>query len=203
MQNTLELKQLAVLHVGPVDLNISAGHSIGLTGASGCGKSLLLAAIADILPHTGQVFLNNQVASSIKPDVWRQQVGLLTTTSHWWHPCVADHFTSLDEIGFTGLDLDVALYDAPVSRCSSGELQRLALLRLLANKPRVLLLDEPTANLDEHNRARMENLIADYQQRNQTTIIWVSHDQAQLTRRVKQQYRMQQGQLMEIEICSN
>ena len=70
----------------------------------------------------------------------------------------------------------------PLTRCSSGEKQRLAILRLLANKPRVLLLDEPTANLDAENTDKVESLIADYLANHNAMAIWVSHNHAQLRR---------------------
>ncbi|MDX1335484.1 MAG: ATP-binding cassette domain-containing protein, partial [Gammaproteobacteria bacterium] len=69
-----------------------------------------------------------------------------------------------------------------VSRLSSGERQRLALLRMLENSPRVLLLDEPTANLDRENTLLVENMIARYVQDHEAAAVWVSHDAEQQER---------------------
>ncbi len=68
-----------------------------------------------------------------------------------------------------------------VSRLSSGERQRLALLRALDHNPKVLLLDEVTANLDQENTLKVENLIKSRLQQG-LIVIWVSHDQDQRER---------------------
>ena len=69
-----------------------------------------------------------------------------------------------------------------VSRLSTGEKQRLALVRLLQNQPRALLLDEPTASLDTTNIGHMEQLVLDYCKNQQVPVLWVSHDSEQLGR---------------------
>jgi energy-coupling factor transporter ATP-binding protein EcfA2 len=82
-----------------------------------------------------------------------------------------------------------------IRRLSSGERQRLALLRILALKPRVLLLDEPTANLDKTNTSLAETLIEDYSQQHRAAVLWVSHDLEQLERLCSRGYRMKAGRL--------
>ena len=69
-----------------------------------------------------------------------------------------------------------------MERLSSGERQRLALARLLANRPRVLLLDEPTANLDPVNIHRVEQLVKDYLAEQQAACLWVTHTREQIAR---------------------
>lgn len=69
-----------------------------------------------------------------------------------------------------------------VSRLSQGEKQRLGLLRLLSLQPRVLLLDEPTANLDKKNTQRVERFVMDYRAQHQAAVIWVTHSQEQAMR---------------------
>ena len=68
------------------------------------------------------------------------------------------------------------MLDAPVERLSTGERQRLALVRALVLQPKVLLLDEPTANLDQHNAHKLIDLVKTYAQTEQAAVIWVSHD---------------------------
>jgi ABC-type iron transport system FetAB ATPase subunit len=82
-----------------------------------------------------------------------------------------------------------------VAQLSSGEKQRLALLRLMVNRPRVLLLDEPTANLDPENVTRVEKLVAAYLRREGAAVLWVSHDPEQTRRVAQRRLRLQAGRL--------
>ncbi len=93
------------------------------------------------------------------------------------------------------LGFDESVFDWQVSRCSSGEKQRLALLRLLENQPQVLLLDEPTASLDPESVERVESLIKTYRERNASPVLWVSHDAGQLARVADRQLRLEHKQL--------
>ncbi|MFV2060127.1 MAG: ATP-binding cassette domain-containing protein [Gammaproteobacteria bacterium] len=203
MQNTLSIKNLSIYHLDDINIEIASSNTIGISGDSGTGKSILLHAIADMTPYTGTLLLNGVLATEMKPNEWRKKVGLLTTNSYWWATKISDHFESEDDDDFVALGLDYSLYHTDVSRCSTGELQRLALIRLLANKPEVLLLDEPTANLDESNRYRVEELIHDYQQQHKVPVIWVSHDIEQLKRMTNNCYIIDDGQLRVNEACIN
>ena len=110
---------------------------------------------------------------------------------------VAEHFNAHDDhIRALGFKPDVMSWN--VSRCSSGEKQRLSVLRLLSNCPRVLLLDEPTANLDENNAARVEDLVAKYLASYKAIAIWVSHDASQLRRVAQKRYCLSDGQLQQV-----
>lgn len=168
--------------LGPVSLELAAGDCLCITGESGSGKSQLLRAIADIDPHGGELWLDGVSAQATLPEQWRQQAGLLPPESSWWLPRARDHFTNGMPVDLARLGLDASALDRPVSRLSSGERQRLALLRLLANRPRVLLLDEPTANLDAGNTRRVEAVIGEYRRTHAAAVIWVSHDRNQVAR---------------------
>jgi ABC-type iron transport system FetAB ATPase subunit len=175
----------------PVDLALEAGDTVLLSGPSGAGKSLLLRAIADLDPSGGEVFLAGAPRSGLRATEWRRRVGLLPAESGWWTDRVADHFPADDDGGKAGqrvqrllsaLGFGADVLDWDVTRLSTGERQRLALARLLANGPEALLLDEPTANLDPANRERAEALIMDYRERHGAPLLWVSHDPDQRER---------------------
>jgi putative ABC transport system ATP-binding protein len=178
----LEIKELQRLMIGPVSLDIAAGECLSIAGPSGTGKSLLLRAIADLDPHTGEVWLEGVPAAAMAPEEWRSRVGLLPPESSWWLPLVRDHFYDGVPVPLEHIGLSESILDQPVARLSSGEKQRLALMRLLSNRPRVLLLDEPTANLDPDNTRRIEAVIAEYCREQQAAVIWVSHDRQQAAR---------------------
>ena len=82
-----------------------------------------------------------------------------------------------------------------VRRLSSGEKQRLAILRLLANQPNVLLLDEPTASLDADNIKQVETLFLNHKAARNTSLFWVSHDEAQGKRVSDRRFRLNDNQL--------
>jgi ABC-type iron transport system FetAB ATPase subunit len=126
---------------------------------------------------------------------WRQHVAMLPAESQWWFDTVGEHFNTTDTELFQRLGFKPQVADWMVSRLSSGEKQRLALIRMLASKPRVLLLDEPTANLDQQNTNTFEQIVADYLATQNACAIWVSHDRKQLQRVTQRIYTIEKGQL--------
>jgi len=182
MTPRLQVTDLHIHAVGPIHLSIAAGACVGLAGPSGSGKSLLLRAIADMERHDGSVFLDGEAQERVAAPQWRRQVGLMPAESAWWFDRVGDHFARSDTSAWQRMGLDEKMLAWPVSRLSSGERQRLALLRVLANRPKVLLLDEPTANLDEVNAARVEALILAFRREAGAAVLWVGHQPAQLRR---------------------
>jgi ABC-type iron transport system FetAB ATPase subunit len=91
--------------------------------------------------------------------------------------------------------MDVLGWD--VARCSTGEKQRLAILRLLCNAPRALLLDEPTASLDQANISQVEALLCDYARDSAAPVLWVSHDARQQQRVAQRLMRIRDEQIVE------
>jgi len=193
----LELQALQTHHLGPLSLRIQESNT-SLTGPSGSGKTLLLRAIADLDPHQGDVRLGSETQSGMPANRWRKQVAYVPADSHWWAERVGDHFPSDKKCGLKAVGFGPDVLDWQVERLSSGERQRLALVRALALHPRLLLLDEPTANLDPENRARVERLIADYLEQQQAAALWVTHDAAQRQRVASRHFAIREGDLQEV-----
>jgi len=191
----LTLQELRVAHIGPVNLQVGAGEIVCLSGQSGSGKSLLLRAIADIIPHTGMVLLDRRSALSVPAPQWRRQVGLLPAENQWWYDHVHEHFLQQDTAMLTSLGFGEHSWQWQLANCSTGEKQRLALLRMLSRQPRCLLLDEPTASLDPENTARVESVILDYIGQYQTPVLWVSHSPEQIQRVASRHFKMVNGKL--------
>ena len=143
-------------------------------------------AIADMDEIEGSVCIDDLCRLDISGAQWRKQVALLPAESQWWFDTVAPHFSEDANLAVMGFGKEVMQWS--ISRCSSGEKQRLAVLRLLANKPKVLLLDEPTANLDAENTRKIEVMVAEYLAENKAVAIWVSHNRSQLERVVSERY---------------
>ena len=193
-----QCNNIHILQIGPIDLALDAAETIAITGPSGCGKSLLLRALADLIPHEGDIYLDRRHVNSFSPEQWRQQVAYLPAESQWWYETIVEHFSTTElEYRPEHVNLPASALQWTVARCSTGEKQRLALLRLLARKPRVLLLDEPTANVDDQSSLAMEHVIKDYQKQHGCPIIWVAHDRQQLKRVADRVYRFIDNKLVE------
>lgn len=195
MTPRLRVDGLCIHDVGPVSLAVDTEVCVGLFGPSGAGKTLLLRAIADMEPHGGRIFLDGMEQVQIPGPEWRRRVALLPAESVWWFDTVGEHFSRPDASDFDRLGLDSGLLTWPVSRLSSGERQRLALLRLLENRPGVLLLDEPTANLDSENTARVEDMVQRFREATGAAVVWVGHRHAQLRRVATRNIRLSDGRI--------
>ncbi len=199
MSAGLKVQNFGIRTLSGLDFHIPPGQIMGLSGPSGAGKTLLLRALADLDPHQGQMWLNGVSADQIPVDQWRRQVGLLPAESAWWHDTVGPHFQNLHEPWLTDLGFGPEVMTWQVSRLSSGERQRLGLLRLMMHHPKALLLDEPSANLDADNTARVERLLGRYRADHQPAILWVSHDPEQLNRNCDRICVIENGGLASVE----
>lgn len=178
----LEIRRLTCRHVGPLDLSLAPGECVTLSGPSGAGKTLLLRALADLDPRQGRVLLDGVSCRDTQPHLWRRRVGMLPAESAWWKDTVREHFEHPEKAETERLGFGPDVMDWAVSRLSTGERQRLALLRLLGIGPRALLLDEPTANLDPTGTLRVERVLSDYLALYDACCLWITHDPEQAAR---------------------
>jgi putative ABC transport system ATP-binding protein len=183
--------------LGPVELELNAGECVAISGPSGSGKSLLLRAIADLDPHVGKVYLDGQPSEAFRPAEWRRQVAYLHAESAWWQEKIGEHFSADLPTHLLHMQLPPESMDWSVTRCSTGERQRLALLRLLENHPRVLLLDEPTASLDPEAALAVEGVLRTLREQEGVALLWVSHDPRQIERIADRHFWIDHGHLYE------
>lgn len=195
MNERLRVENLRFHGIGPVSLAVAPGECLGVSGPSGSGKTLMLRAIADMDNHGGFVYLDGREQAQMHAPEWRREVALLPAESMWWFETVGEHFSKDDPLPLGRLGFDSQVFRWPVSRLSSGERQRLALLRLLENRPRILLLDEPTANLDPDNTARVEAVVKRYREANDAAVLWVGHLPEQLQRVADRTISLSDGRL--------
>ena len=170
----------------PVDLTIATNDFITVLGPSGCGKSTLLRIVAGLdQPTTGRVLLDGRAVAGPGRD--RGVVFQSYTLFPWLN--VADNISfGLDEKG-TPRDQRDAIVASFIEKMglkgferhwpkqlSGGMQQRTAIARALANDPEILLLDEPFGALDNQTRGLMQELLLSIWEREQKTVMFVTHD---------------------------
>ena len=187
------LQRPGLLHA--VSFSLRPAECLCITGESGSGKSLLLRAIADLDPNQGEVSLHNRPREQYAADEWRARVTLVPVDSQWWAETVAEHFLRVDMSLLAEFGFARSVMDKPVRQLSGGERQRLAIARAICIEPDVLLLDEPTANLDEKNTRRVEDIVMQIVKDHAVALLWVSHSQPQVQRIADQVWKMDSGQL--------
>lgn len=193
--------EAAVTALADVDLAISAGDRLGLVGRSGSGKTTLLHVLGGLLvPTSGEVLLGGQPLSSLdaaaRGEARARSVGyvfqganLLPTFTAFENVAFAAHVsrnraTNGDgEVGtktpaaallkLVGLE---AKLDALPSELSGGEAQRVAIARALAQRPALLLCDEPTGQLDSDTGSRVLDLIEALHARLGFALVIATHD---------------------------
>ncbi|QPH55639.1 ABC transporter ATP-binding protein [Pontivivens ytuae] len=161
---------------------LDPGEILCISGPSGSGKSRLLRALADLDAAEGDAVLSGRRRGDMPGPDWRARVRYCAAEPAWWAPRVGDHFEEppdRDELDILGLD--VSLLEHSVTETSTGERQRLALLRALQPMPDVLLLDEPTSALDPEATARVEGWLASQVGTTRCAVV-VSHDPQQAER---------------------
>src|SRR5215217_699140 len=175
----------------------------GPAGASGSGKTQLLRAVADLDPNEGTVLLDGIPRETLPAPAWRRLVAYLPAEPGWWADTVAGHFADWATAAPLAerLGLPAACGAWPVQRLSTGERQRIALVRALASGPppgpRVFLLDEPTAGLDGAAAAAVEALVAERRAAAGAGVVWVTHDAAQAGRVGRRRLLLRDGRVEE------
>lgn len=194
----LRVRELRCPGLEPVSFQAAAGTGVAITGPSGTGKSRILRAIADLDPNEGTVSLGEMDRAAVPAPEWRRHVRFVAAEPAWWAPSIGAHFASAARVAplLAELDLPEDCLGWPVERASTGQRQRLALIRSLVDAPAVLLLDEPTAALDAAARERAEAVLLRHLAEGAILVI-VTHDTAQAARLAGTVFRLSDGRLEE------
>jgi tungstate transport system ATP-binding protein len=193
-------------------LQVAAGHFMVLVGPSGAGKSTLLRLLAFLeKPTQGELYFDHQLVSDpfrLSLEIRRQvtlvfQNPFLFQRSVWENVAYGlrlrgeeDREQKIEEMLVrVGM---LKFKDQSARTLSGGEIQRVALARALIVRPRVLLLDEPTANLDPYHVELIEKLVQEAQQELGLTVVWVTHNLYQARRLADQAGFILNGRLIEV-----
>ena len=178
-----------------VNLRAEDGEFVSLVGPSGCGKSTLLHVIGGLTPPTsGRVIVDGmdlgQLTEARCTEMRKQKIGfvfqrfnLLPTLTAWGNIALACHIagnrngSSRDEMQsvIKMLGLEARMGHRP-SELSGGEQQRVAIARAVVNRPKIILADEPTGNLDTENSELVLNMLAELNRRLGQTILMITHN---------------------------
>jgi ABC-type iron transport system FetAB ATPase subunit len=194
----LSVRELRSRFGGPFTFDVRAGECIAIQGPSGAGKSVLLRMLADLDPHDGAALLDGRPSASMPAPAWRAAVVYQPAEPAWWEDTARAHFSGVDpgvvEDKVAALGLAASVLDTAIDRLSTGERQRLALVRSLSRRPRVLLLDEPTASLDPASVGRAEALLAGCLAEGMAVLI-VTHAAEQARRVAHRIFHLERGML--------
>lgn len=181
--------------LGPIDLAISEGECLGIIGPNGAGKSTLLRLIAYLLrPSTGTIAVDGVAVSSI-PHRSRAKlmafvpqnptndldltVGDIVLLGRFPHRSLG-MFESTDDRKTADWAMEISettpFANRPLRTLSGGEAQRAHIAAALAQKPRLLLLDEPTASLDLKHQLSILDMLREQCRSQQLTLVIVTHD---------------------------
>lgn len=194
----LALRALRSTHAGPVDLDLGRGECVAIVGESGSGKSVLLRMIADLIPNDGAVLLDGAPRACWAAPAWRSMVVYQAAEPAWWDANAHAHLPAAEltraQSLADALRLRAGALDTDLALLSTGERQRLALVRSLACRPRVLLLDEPASALDAASTAALEAVLRS-ELESGTAVLVVTHSEEQAGRLGQRRLRMAAGRL--------
>ncbi|HDL65285.1 MAG TPA: ABC transporter ATP-binding protein [Proteobacteria bacterium] len=198
--------------VDGVSFSIKEGSIITLIGPSGCGKTTTLRLIAGLeRPDSGKVYLNGKPASSPRKilDPCKRNIGMVFQDLALW-----PHMTIRQNVAFplNGTKADSHERAAQADEMlrtvnlhgrekqyprelSGGEQQRVALARALVLKPRILLFDEPLANLDSLLKREIIDMLLELHRKLQFTLVYVTHNQEEFSRIADKVILMRSGRI--------
>ena len=192
-----------------INLEIESGEFVSILGKSGCGKTTLIKSIAGLLEtDNGDIGIFDKNVAGLPPEK-RQTVIVFQDLRLFPHMNVEDNIAFamklkkmdkavikekveklLDQVRLSGYE------KRKVSRLSGGQMQRVALARALGAEPKLLLLDEPFASLDEDLRKEMGELVRRLHRENGITTVMITHDKEEAMELSDRLALMEEGRIL-------
>lgn len=226
MNNLIEVKNVTKVYnkgkpnelkvLKGIDLKIKKGDLMVVFGPSGCGKSTLLHIIGCLdRPTKGKVYIEGKDVSMLSDDslalIRRKKIGFVFQQENLIHA-----FTALENVEMPmrianiekdktrkravelleSVGLGKRLHHFP-NQLSGGELQRVAVARSLANRPSIILADEPTGDLDSKTGQEIINLMLELNKKGNTFVI-ITHDPS-IAKSAKRMVKIEDGKILEVK----
>ena len=223
--NLVEIKSLTkvyssgkieVVALRDVNLSIREGFFLGITGPSGSGKSTFVNLLGGLdSASSGSIKIQGKLISELDKEELalyrRYQVGMIFQSFN-----LISSYTALENVAFPLLFANVpkkernerseemlekvglqSRKDHRPSELSGGEQQRVAIARALINKPKILLADEPTGNVDSQTSAQILQILSDLNKNQSLTVIMISHEELLLNEFADDIIHLRDGKIVE------
>ncbi len=178
-----------------ISLNVAEGAFIALIGPNGSGKTTLLRLMTGVLqPEKGQIYLQGRLLKDFSPRQLGQEVAVISSEQYFEFPFPVAHIVAMGRFPYLGRlkkmsrqDWEIVersmsmtqtdqLRECPIDQLSSGERQRVLIARAVAQRPTLLMLDEPNAHLDIKHQIETFRLLQSLNREENLTVIMVLHD---------------------------
>ena len=200
--------------VNKVNFKIEKNKTIGLLGPNGCGKTTSIGMLLGLItPTEGKILINNKNLNNYKRDEILSQLNFaspyvelpkkLTVKQNLHIYGRLYGVKNLDKcINEISSDLDIKkFFERKTGELSSGQKNRVALAKSLINKPKILLLDEPTASLDPDIGDFIRSYLQEYKSKNEVTILLASHNMNEVERLCNSIIMMKSGKIVDRGTC--
>jgi len=201
--------------VNKISFDIEKNKTVGLLGPNGCGKTTSIGMLLGLIePSEGEIIINNKNLQSYKRNELLSEINFaspyielpkkLTVKQNlevYGRLYGVENLNS--RINEISADLDIkSFFEKNTGELSSGQKNRVSLAKSLINKPKILLLDEPTASLDPDIGDFIRSYIQEYRSKNQVTILLASHNMNEVERLCNSIIMMKEGKIIDRGTCT-
>jgi len=192
-----------------INISLKPTDKVAIVGSSGSGKSTLLHILSSFLkPNEGEVFYKNKEIYSLKEDekikIRRDDFGIIFQFHYLFNT-----FSALENIQAAAIlankEVDFELLkrlkidnviNQNIQTLSGGQQQRVSIARVLTKKPKIIFADEPTGNLDKENANEVIDVLFEYCDENDASLLTVTHDM-EIAKRFDKVYELKNKRLIE------